>query len=53
MTGELHRERCLRMAKESRDMAATASNEPYRIMLEHIAETWERFAKQFPAETAN
>jgi hypothetical protein len=32
-------------ATECRDMAKRATNPEHRIMLEHMAETWERIAK--------
>ena len=38
---------CLRKAAECRAMAASHKNEGHRIMLLHMAETWERIAKTY------
>jgi hypothetical protein len=36
---------CLHRATETRAMAKAAKLEPHRIMLTHIAETWERIGE--------
>jgi hypothetical protein len=36
---------CLNKADETRAMAKAAKLEPHRIMLTHIAETWDRIAE--------
>jgi hypothetical protein len=41
----LSKELCSAKAKECRDLAMTATQKRHRIMLEDIAETWERIAK--------
>lgn len=41
----LSEEICLHKADESRAMAKAAKLEPHRIMLTHIAETWDRIAE--------
>jgi hypothetical protein len=40
--GPVNSELCLVKARECRALALEALSEPERIMLQHIAETWER-----------
>ena len=35
----------LAKAEEARDMIPRGATQPQRVMLQHIAETWERIAK--------
>jgi len=41
----LSKEQCLAKAKECRDLARAATQTQHRVMLDHIAETWERLAE--------
>jgi hypothetical protein len=41
---QLSKEECFRKAEECRILAKTAKLESQRIMLVHIAETWERIS---------
>jgi len=36
---------CRTKAQECRDMATTIKNQEHRVMLQHMADTWERIAK--------
>jgi hypothetical protein len=36
--------------RECRDMARRALNPEHRVMLEHMAETWERIAKSLQSD---
>lgn len=45
----LTRDQCLAKAKECREMAHLHANSAHRIMLEHMAETWERIAQAIPS----
>lgn len=40
----LSKDECFRKAEECRILAKAAILEPHRIMLDHIAQTWERIA---------
>jgi hypothetical protein len=40
----LSKDECFRKAEECRTLAKAAILEPHRIMLDHIAQTWERIA---------
>jgi hypothetical protein len=42
---QLSKEQCLAKAKECRDLARAAAKKQHRVMLDHIAETWERLAE--------
>lgn len=46
--GPVSSELCLAKAKECRDLAREAASGPARIMLTHIAETWERAGNLYP-----
>jgi len=39
-------DQCRKQADACREMACVAINPAHRIMLEHIAETWERIAAE-------
>ena len=41
---------CRKKAQECRDMAKIMSQQEHRTMLQHIAETWERIAKDMESE---
>jgi hypothetical protein len=41
----LSKEQYVAKAKECRDLARTAAQTQHRVMLNHIAETWERLAE--------
>jgi hypothetical protein len=43
----LDAEQCLRKAEECRMLASAARNPSHKIMLLHMAETWERVAKTY------
>jgi hypothetical protein len=43
----LSKEMCLAMANECRALALAATQRPHRIMLEHIASTWDRIAETY------
>jgi hypothetical protein len=42
---QLSKEECLAKANECHELARAAMQKRHRIMLEHIAETWERMAE--------
>jgi hypothetical protein len=42
---QLSKEECLAKASECRDLARVVVQKRHRIMLEHIADTWERMAE--------
>jgi hypothetical protein len=37
-------------AHECRELATRATQDRHRVMLEHMAETWERIAQEIPTE---
>lgn len=43
----LSKELCLDMANECRALAIATTQKPRRIMLEHIASTWDRIAATY------
>ena len=44
----LTRNECLAKAKECRELARFSRVQEHRIMLEHMAQTWERIAGSLP-----
>jgi hypothetical protein len=45
----ISRKECAEKAAESRGLAEHVSNSSQRVMLEHIADTWDRIAASLPA----
>ncbi|HZP68857.1 MAG TPA: hypothetical protein VFB29_02835 [Pseudolabrys sp.] len=43
----LSKELCLEKASECRALAMTATQRQHRVMLEHIASTWDRIAETY------
>jgi hypothetical protein len=46
-TQRLNADECRKKAEECRTLARAARNPAQKIMLEHMAETWERIAKTY------
>ncbi len=45
----ISRKECAAKAAEARGLAQHVSNSEQRVMLEHIADTWDRIAASLPA----
>lgn len=44
---------CLEKAAECREQASLAKNDAHRIMLDHMADTWARIAKDMKPENGH